>query len=128
MVFDIKMDFTHKAHFVAGGHTTKAPASMTYLSVVSRDSVQLAFLIIATLNNIDIMLVELENAFRQAPCCEKIWLEGGLECGKDHGKVCVVVRSLYGLKSATNTFHSSLAQALQCLGYQSSKADSDVWM
>ena len=40
MVFDIKMDFTHKAWFVAGGHTrTETPASMTYSSVVSRDSI-----------------------------------------------------------------------------------------
>ena len=90
MVFDIKMDFTHKACFVAGGHTTEAPASMTYLSVVSRDSVQHAFLI-ATLNDVDIMSVDLENAFIQAPCHEKIWFKGGLECGEDHGKVCVVV-------------------------------------
>ena len=28
-----------KCRFVAGGHTTEAPASMTYSSVVSRDSV-----------------------------------------------------------------------------------------
>ena len=93
MVFNIKMDFTHKAWFVAGGHTTETPTSMTYSSVVSRDSVQLAFLI-AALNDIDIMSIDLENAFIQAPCHEKIWFEGGLECGKDYGKVLRYV-SLY---------------------------------
>ena len=41
MVFDIKMDFTQKARFVAGGHTTETPVSLTYSSVVSRDSVRL---------------------------------------------------------------------------------------
>jgi hypothetical protein len=45
LVFDVKMDFTRKARFCAGGHTTEAPASVTYSSVVSRDSVRLAFLI-----------------------------------------------------------------------------------
>ena len=90
MVFDIKMDFTRKARFVAGGHTTEAPASMTYSSVVLRDSIRLAFLI-AALNDIDILSVNLENAFIQAPCREKIWFEGGLECGEDYGKACVVV-------------------------------------
>jgi hypothetical protein len=74
------------------------------------------------------MSVDLENAFIQAPCREKIWFEGGLECGEDYGKVCVVVRSLYGLKSAGAAFRSSLAQALQDLGYQSTKADPDVWI
>ena len=38
-IFDIKMDFTCKCRFVAGGHTTEAPASVTYLSIVSCDSV-----------------------------------------------------------------------------------------
>ena len=127
MVFDIKMDFTRKARFVAGGHTTEAPTSMTYSSVVSRDSVRLAFLI-AALNDLDIMSVDLENAFIQAPCREKIWFEGGIECGDDYGKVCIVVRSLYGLKSASAAFRSSLAQTLLDLGYQSTKADPDVWI
>jgi hypothetical protein len=30
IVFDIKMDFTRKARFVTGSHTTEAPAAMTY--------------------------------------------------------------------------------------------------
>ena len=39
IVFDIKMDFTRKAHFVASSHTTSAPSSLTCLSVMSCDSV-----------------------------------------------------------------------------------------
>jgi hypothetical protein len=39
IVFNAKMDFTRKAHFVAGGHTTTAPSSMTYSSVISHDSI-----------------------------------------------------------------------------------------
>jgi hypothetical protein len=34
MIFDIKMDFTRKARFVAGGHTTDVLAEITYSSVV----------------------------------------------------------------------------------------------
>jgi hypothetical protein len=37
-VFDIKMDLTHQVRFVAGGHTTETPVTMTYSSVVSCDS------------------------------------------------------------------------------------------
>ena len=37
IVFDVKMDFTRKARFVAGGHMTDAPSSLTYSSVVSRE-------------------------------------------------------------------------------------------
>jgi hypothetical protein len=54
--------------------------------------------------------------------------EGELECGKDRGKVCVIVHSLYRLKSAGAAFWSSLAQILRDLGYESLRADPDVWM
>jgi hypothetical protein len=38
MIFDVKMeDFRRKARFVAGGHTTDTPHTMTYTSVVSRE-------------------------------------------------------------------------------------------
>ena len=55
------MDFTRKARFVAGGHTTEAPTSITYSSVVSRDSVRIGFLIAA-----------LNDSYLNAPCREKI--------------------------------------------------------
>ena len=39
MIFDIKLgeNFRRKARLVGGGQTTTAPASITYLSVVSRE-------------------------------------------------------------------------------------------
>ena len=47
MTFDINMgkDFRRIARFVADGHKTKTPEAMTYLSVVSRDSVWIALTI-----------------------------------------------------------------------------------
>jgi hypothetical protein len=39
IVFDSKMDFTRKAGFCTGGHTTNTLVVMTYSSVVLRDSV-----------------------------------------------------------------------------------------
>jgi hypothetical protein len=73
IVFNVKMDFTRKARFMAGSHTTSAPSSaMTYSSVVSRDSIRLAFLISALID-IDIMSCNLENAYLNVPCREKIW-------------------------------------------------------
>ena len=51
MIFDIKMDekFTRKAILVVGGHTTAPPSSITYSSVVSRESVGIS-IILASLN------------------------------------------------------------------------------
>ncbi len=43
MVYDMKMeDFRCKAWFVAGGHMTETPATNTYASVVSQESVHIA--------------------------------------------------------------------------------------
>ncbi len=48
MIFDIKMeDFWCKARLVAGGHRTKAPATITFASVVSCETVCLALLMAA---------------------------------------------------------------------------------
>jgi hypothetical protein len=57
VIFDIKVDFTRKARFVAGGHVTDPPTSITYSSMVAKDSVRLAFLI-ATLNDLDILVAD----------------------------------------------------------------------
>ena len=47
MIFDINMDgkFTRKAILVADGHTIEPSSSMTYSSVVSRESVRIAFIL-----------------------------------------------------------------------------------
>ena len=43
MIFDVKReDFRRKVRLVAGGHTTAATATITYASVVSRESVRIA--------------------------------------------------------------------------------------
>lgn len=62
MVFDVKMDFKQKACLVAGGHMTDPPSSLTYSSIVSRDSVQIMFLI-AALNDLQLLSADIGNAY-----------------------------------------------------------------
>ena len=127
MVFNVKMDLTHKARFVAGGHTTEAPASITYSSVVSRDSVRILFTA-AALNDMDIYACDVNNAYLNAPCREKIWFEGGSECGEDRGRVLVVVRALYGLKSSGHSWGQMMRENLLEMGFTKSRADQNAWM
>jgi hypothetical protein len=75
MVFDVEMDFTRKARFVAGGHVTETPASTTYASVVSRESIRIAFLI-AALNDLDILTADIQGAYLNAPCREQVLRTG----------------------------------------------------
>jgi len=65
MIFDLKLDFTHKARLVEGGHMTNTPTELTYSSVVSRDSIWICFLI-TTLNNLDIQMTDIGNAYLNA--------------------------------------------------------------
>ena len=69
MIFDVKLgdNFRRKARLVGGGHTTTAPDSITYSSVVSRDSVRIA-LTIAALNDLEILACDIQNTYLTAVC------------------------------------------------------------
>ena len=126
MVFDVKMDLTRKARLVAGGHLTDAPSSLTYSSVVSRDSIRIAFLL-ASLNNLKVLACDIGNAYLNAPCREKIWFLGGPDVGTEYqGKVCVMVRALYGLKSSGASWRATLMATLYEMGFEDTKADPCV--
>ena len=129
MIFDIKLgeNFRRKARLVGGGHTTVTPASITYSSVVSRDSVRIA-LTIAALNGLDILACDIQNAYLTAKCRELIWTVAGPEFGSEQGSIMVVKMALYGLKSSGAAFRAKLAGLLNDIGYTPSKADPDVWM
>ena len=130
MIFDIKMDgkFTRKARFVAGGHVTDPPAAITYSSVVSRDSVRLA-LTIASLNDLDLFACDVESAYLCADCLEKVWCVAGSEFGSDKGKVLLIVRALYGLKSSGAAWRAMLAKVLrEEMNFTPTEADPDVYI
>ena len=99
LIFDIKLDMTRKDRYVAGGHLTSVPTSMTYSSVVSRDTVRIGFLL-AALNGLDVLAGDIQNAFLSAPTKERIFFYAGEEWKADKDRVVVVVRALYGLKSS----------------------------
>jgi hypothetical protein len=88
---------------VADGHRTQAPATITYASVVSRETVHLA-LTFASLNNLEVKVGNVLNAYITAPVKEKVWTILGPEFGHDSGKSCVIVHTVYGLKSAGAAF------------------------
>ena len=132
MIFDVKFDFTRKACFVAGGHLTEPPTSITYLTVVSRESVRIAFLM-AALNDLDVLAVDIGNVYLNAPCREKVYFTAGPEFGTEHiGKNVIIVRALYGLKSSGAAWHAFFAESLgnkeKGLGFiPCSRADPDMW-
>ena len=75
----------------------KAPATITYANIVSRETVRIA-LMIATPNDLEVKSGNILNTYVQAPVTEKVWTTLGPEFGKDTRKTAVIVRALYGLK------------------------------
>ena len=81
------------------GHITNPNFSMTYVSVFSCDSVHLE-LLISALDDLNILAGEIQNKYLNAPKKQKIVFYDVDECKYDLGKVVVIVRDLYGLKSS----------------------------
>ncbi len=112
---------------MAGGHLTKAPATITYASVVSRETVCPAQTF-ASLNDLKFKVGNVLNAYIIAPVKEKMWTILGPEFGLDSGKSAIIVRALYGLKSAGAAFQAHLASFMRQMEYTSCKADPDLWL
>ncbi len=78
---------------------TNVPATYTYTSVIMHETVCIA-LMLAALNSLVVMAADIMNAYIIALYKEKIWTTFGTEFRKDKGKKTIIVRALYGLKSA----------------------------
>ena len=83
-------------------------------------------MLLSSLNNLDLQAANIKNAYLTAPCREKIWTRAGPEFGMDKGKIFIIVRALYGLKSSGAAFRAFLAGRLDETCFKSSLADPDV--
>jgi hypothetical protein len=119
------MDLTRKARLVAGGHQTEEPKEMVFSSVVSRDSVRIAFLYTA-LNDLNVMACDIQNAYLNAPTKEKLYTVAGREFGENAGWPVLIVWALSGLWSSGARFRDHVSATLRDAGYTSCKADPDV--
>jgi len=128
LIFDVKMDFTRKARFVANGAKTPDLKSSTYAGVISRETVRIAFTH-AALNGYNILAGDILNAYLNAPISEKYWTICGPEFGSElEGCKALIIRALYGTKSAGRDFRNHLRSCMDMLGYTSCLADPDLWM
>ena len=121
------MTLERKACQVKDGHWTPQPEWSTYAGVVSHESVQIA-LTYAALNGLPVCGADIQNAYLQAPASEKHFIVCGPEFGLEHqGRYAKIVCALYGGKSAGADYWRHIRCAMQEMGFQSCKADSDVW-
>ena len=128
LVFDVKMgSLQRKARFVCDGSRSDVSEIPTYASVVSRDSVRIGFML-AALNGLDMFGADCEGAYLNAPPREKHFVKCGPEFGEYEGRIALIVRALYGTKSAAASWRAMVSGVIQDhLGFQMCRADNDVW-
>ena len=128
MVFDVRMTLQRKARWVKDGHRTPEPSWCTYAGVVSRESIRIA-LTYASLNSLPVYGADIQNAYLQAPSTEKHFIICGPEFGLENvGRTAIIVRALYGGKSAGADYWRHVRKAMDEMGFTSCKADPEVWM
>jgi len=82
----------------------------------------------AALNDLSICAADIQNAYLQAPTSEKHYIICGPEFGIENvGRLAIIVRALYGEKSAAD-YWRHVRTAMNELGFESCKADPDVWL
>ena len=119
LIFDLKLDMTCKAQYVAGGNLNDFPTYMNYSSVVSHDTACIV-LLMDDLNNLDVLAGGIQNALLEAPVKENIFFYEGYKRKADKYKVVIVVRALYGIESSSLQFRNCLAENLgNQIGYKS---------
>jgi len=127
MTFDMKReDLRHKSRLVVGGHVIDSSKHNTYSSTVQDLSVRLLQLI-AIRNGLSIMTGDISHAFCTAPIAEKIYTRAGPEFGAQQGCLLILKRALYGLKTASRSFHEFFADCLLRMGFTPTRADPDLW-
>ena len=76
LIFDVKFYLTRKARYVGGGHLTQVSPSLSYSSVVSRDSVHIMFLV-AALNDLDVKMCDIGNTYLNDETIKRLWFTAG---------------------------------------------------
>jgi hypothetical protein len=127
MIFDVKQqDLRHKARLVAGGNVVDSTKYNTYSSTIQDVSVRLLMLVAAQ-NGLDTMVGDISTAFPTAPCAEKVWSIAREEFGNKKGAVVILKRALYGLATASRSFHEFFGDCLRRMGFKPTRADQDLW-
>ena len=127
LVFDVKHDGRHKARLVADGHLTDDPDEDVYSGVVSLRSLRLT-IFLAELNNLELWGADIGNAYLEAITEEKVFVVAGPEFSDREGRILIIHKALYGLKSSGKRFWEKLHDELIGLGFTPSKADPQIWM
>ena len=120
-------DLQRKSSMFDVGHMTDVPHKITYASVVSRETRRIA-LTMASLNDMSVRTSDIMNNYIKVTCGENVYTILGPDFIMDEGNMEIIVKALYGLKSAGAYFQNHLAKCMQFMVYKPCLSDPGLWM
>ena len=111
MVYDVKLDLTHKTRIVCDVCQVDHRGLLTRATVVKEVYVRLLY-IIADSQNLEITTGDIYNAFIQAHTKGKNYTKFRPKFGNRAGSIAIIVRALYGLITSAERFRTKLADFL----------------
>ena len=82
----------------------------------------------AELNDLDIWVTDIGNAYLEAKTLEKVFIKAGKEFTDRAGHILIIHKALYGLRSSGQRWHERFADCLRDMGFKPCKAEPDIWM
>ncbi len=125
--FAVKFDGRHRARLVAGGHKTQDLTTNYYSGVIELETIRILFAI-AIIACLKCVAGDVASAYIQAFTNEKVYTIAGQEFGPWKGKVIIIVKALYGMKSSGAMWHQNFSDNMRDLGFRPCKADFDLWI
>jgi hypothetical protein len=75
--------------------------------------------VIAKQKNLQVLAGDVGNAYINAETKEKVYVICGPEFGPElAGRIAIIRKALYGLKSSGNCWHSHFAKSLYLMGFE----------
>ena len=127
IVFDVKFDLRRKARLVAGGNCTSLEREDIYSGVVGLDSIRIG-MFLGELNSLSCCAADVGNAYLYSYTKEKVYIVAGPDFGELEGRILLIVKALYGLRTSAARWREHLAEKLRSMGYHGTKADPNLWI
>ncbi len=90
LIYNVKMNFTRKAHWVKDGHKTPNSTTSSFAGVVSCNSICISLTYVALLG-LPVIGADIRNAYLQAPSSENHFIICGPEFGlENEGHVALI--------------------------------------
>jgi hypothetical protein len=81
----------------------------------------------AALNDINLLVADIGNAYLNAQCRKRIWTIVGTEFDELRGSVLIIEKALYGLKSSGVAWRSMLKNTILEMEFTDTTVDYDVY-